>query len=170
MWRDAFDATGGFDTTLHTCEDVALCQRLRATGARIMSDSRMRTTHFGDPATLGQLFTGELWRGRDNLRVSLRRPVSLRTIVSLLVPMSELAAMAVAVTGLVVARAWLSTAGLAGLAALISLQSVRMLQSRLPNDRPRVGQTVAVAAVYGIARAFALVIGAPHQVRHRGSV
>ena len=32
VWREAFDAVGGFDTSLETCEDVDFCQKLRAMG------------------------------------------------------------------------------------------------------------------------------------------
>lgn len=72
---EVFRQLGGFDTSLETCEDVDLCQRLVAGGGRLMETDRMHSTHFGDPATLRALFFGELWRGRDNLKVSLRGPL-----------------------------------------------------------------------------------------------
>src|SRR5262249_14835699 len=68
--RSAFIELGGFDVSLETCEDVDLCNRLRAAGYRVVSDHRLRSIHFGDPSTLGALFVGELWRGRDNLRAT----------------------------------------------------------------------------------------------------
>src|SRR5207237_2176262 len=42
---EAFRRVQGFDPTLETCEDVDLCQRLRAAGYRVMSDHRLRSVH-----------------------------------------------------------------------------------------------------------------------------
>ena len=46
------------------------------------SGTRLRNVHHGDPASLARVFLGELWRGRDNARVSLRTPRSWRTLAS----------------------------------------------------------------------------------------
>jgi GT2 family glycosyltransferase len=85
----AFDAAGGFDTSLTTCEDVDLCNRLRAGGGRIVSDARMKNVHLGDPASLSALFKGERWRGRDNLRVSLRSSLTWRGLPSIVIPIVD---------------------------------------------------------------------------------
>ena len=45
-------------------------------GLRIVSDARLENIHHGDPRTLREVFFGELWRGRDNLRVSFRAAVA----------------------------------------------------------------------------------------------
>src|SRR5262249_26721652 len=87
---DAFREVSGFDTTLETCEDVDLCQRLRAAGYRVLSDDRLRSVHLGDPATLAALFRSELWRGRDNLRLALRGPLSWRGVPSVAIPVADL--------------------------------------------------------------------------------
>src|SRR5262245_55400306 len=63
--RTAFEKLGGFDESLDTCEDVELCQRLRAVGWRIVADERLGSVHAGDPKTLRELFVSERWRGRD---------------------------------------------------------------------------------------------------------
>ena len=80
--RSAFESVGGFDTSLTTCEDVDLCRRIRTAGHRIVSSSELRNVHYGDPATLWDLFKGELWRGQDNLRVTLRGPLTWRGLPS----------------------------------------------------------------------------------------
>ena len=49
----------------------------------------MRNVHFGDPATLWDLFRGELWRGRDNLRISLRGPLTWRGLPSVVIPIVD---------------------------------------------------------------------------------
>jgi glycosyltransferase involved in cell wall biosynthesis len=82
--RTVFQAVGGFDTALITCEDVDLCQRLIARGGRIVAVDAMVNVHYGDPRSLRALFRGELWRGRDNLRVTLRGPLTWRALPSVL--------------------------------------------------------------------------------------
>jgi hypothetical protein len=166
-----FERVCGFDARLETCEDVDLCQRIRDTGGRVRSDSRLESTHFGDPATLRELFAGELWRGRDNLRVSLRPPVSPRNLASLSVSIAELSLLIVAMAGLpgIGVAAWTAGWALAGIAVLAGLQTARMLRSGPPIAARDVAQTFAVASVYSVARALALVVPAPHWIRRQRS-
>ena len=168
--RDAFERIGGFDASLEACEDVDLCRRLRADGARLMSDSRLYSIHYGDPSTLRQLFAGELWRGRNNIAVSLRPPVSVRSIVSLLIPVLQLVLLSLLVAGALVGSTLgleLFGIGAAGIIALVLLQASRMLQRR--RVTPAVAaQIVVVAGVYGLARAFALIARTPHAARRAG--
>ncbi len=91
VWKWAFTRVGGFDTTLTTCEDVDLCQRLRQDGLRLVGDPRLHSIHYGDPKSLKQLFNSELWRGRDNLLVSLRGPLTMRDAPSIVGPILLLA-------------------------------------------------------------------------------
>ena len=49
--------------------------------------------HLGAPSKLRRLFLGELWRGRDNLRVTLRGPLTLRALPSVLLPVANLGAL-----------------------------------------------------------------------------
>ena len=51
--------------------------------------TRSVSVHYGDPRTLGAVFTGEMWRGRDNLRVTLRPPMNLRSTLSALQPLVD---------------------------------------------------------------------------------
>jgi GT2 family glycosyltransferase len=163
--RAVFDEAGGFDTTLETCEDVDLCRKLRARGYGVLADERMRNVHHGDPRTLREVFFGELWRGRDNVRVSLRAPRSPRTIASAAVPMANLAAAGGCLAG-VLSR---SVPGLAiaalSLAFLASVVLVRAaLMSRRVSDFP---QAVAVATAYDAGRALALAGRFGHGQRRR---
>lgn len=170
VWQDTFHQVGGFDLTLHTCEDVDLCQRIRAAGGRIVSDPRLKSTHHGDPATLRELFAGELWRGRDNIRVSLRRPLGWRTVVSALLPLSELALLAVALVGFLridQVGVQVGLAAIAGIIGLTVIQTARMLRASPAMSITILCQTFAVAGVFGLARALALVARAPHQVRQQ---
>ena len=166
--RDCLTALGGFDTSLETCEDVDLCQRLRRLGYRVVSDARLKSVHFGDPRTLGALFRGELWRGRDNVRASLRGPLTLRSLSSVLIPMLDVAALGVALIG---ALAWPIGGSRLLIAAAVTMGGFSALRAGVMVSRSaRVGArdtlaALAVACVYDVARALALVVRAPH---HRG--
>lgn len=174
IWRPAFLEAGGFDTTLETCEDVDLCQRLRRQGHTLKSDSGMRSVHMGDPKTLRAIFWGELWRGRDNLRVSFRGPMTARDLPSVVIPVLTLLLLALAGlallttpwTGLMGAAAAL--AALAGCAGLSALRALRMLP-RLSGGGPLdIARAWLVAAAYDAGRALSLIIRVRHGVRRRG--
>ena len=100
VWREVFEKVGGFDSRLETCEDVDFCQRLRRNGYGLWSDDRLRSVHLGDPRSLRALFFGELWRGRDNVKVSLRGPLTWRALPSVMIPLTILLLLTVAVGSL----------------------------------------------------------------------
>jgi glycosyl transferase family 2 len=171
--RDAYLAVNGFDQSLETCEDVDLCGRLRAAGWRVVSDDRLRSVHLGDPPTLRALFAGELWRGRDNLRISLRGPIGWRDMPSIVIPMIDLAAVAVAATGVLsmsMGGAAVAAGAAATIAGLASLRAARIVASRRRFGVGDICQSLAVAAVYDMARALALVSRAPHEARRAACV
>lgn len=161
--RRDFERVGGFDTTLESCEDFDFCQRLRSSGLQVISDGRLRSVHFGDPSTLRALFRAELWRGRDNLRAGLRGALTLRGVPSLVIPVLDLGCLAAAGGGLFLPDSGLPlTAGaLAALAALAGLRASRMI-ARSGLHKVGALQAFAVACVYDVARALALVYRAPH--------
>ena len=167
--RSAFERAGGFDTTLETCEDVDLCRKLRGCGYRLVADARLYNVHYGDPRTLRHVFLSELWRGRDNVRVSLRAPRSWRSIVSAAIPVSTLLALALMAIGLVAGTALgLAAASVAGLSVLtlIALRAAVMSGGARTGDFPR---ACAVAAAYELGRAFALTARAGYARRRRGA-
>jgi hypothetical protein len=168
--RSAFEAMGGFDTTLETCEDVDLCQRLIARGGRIVSVEGMVSVHHGDPRTLRAVFLGELWRGRDNLRVSLRVPLTRRSAPGVLMPVLTLGALLAAPAGLV----WLvrghPLVTLGAIAAVIALAipGAVLLVLRAPSVErgpAYAGRALAFSLVYNLGRALALVARAGHRTR-----
>jgi hypothetical protein len=166
--RRAFDAADGFDVRLQTCEDIDLCRRIRSRGYRILHDSRLRSVHFGDPATLRDVFRGELWRGRDNVRVSFRGRLTARGMPSVLIPLGEVALLALVALGLISAqRSGVMVAGLA-LTAMLSVAAARTM--RMLGNLHRITlaactQAFIVAAVYDLARALAIVGLGSHQNR-----
>jgi hypothetical protein len=166
--REAFERAGGFDPTLQTCEDVDLCRRLRRAGYRLVHDARLRNVHFGDPATLAALFRGELWRGRDNLRVSLRGPLTARELPSVIVPLANLAFMAVAILGGTIGGGFgivLVVTGVAGVLTAPMARAGRMLHHAGHVTPFTITQAYLVALTYDLARALALVRPGGHQAR-----
>ena len=167
--REVFVALGGFDTTLETCEDVDFCRRLRARGCQVISDPRLRSVHFGDPATLAALFRSELWRGRDNLKASLRGRLTAREIPSLAIPVVDLLLLFISAVGLAtLSRPGVTTSALA-MASIVALPSVRtsVMMRRLRTDPMGRLQVFAVAFVYDAARALARVARTGHDLRRR---
>ena len=168
--RNAFMAIGGFDESLETCEDVDLCQRLRRTGWRLVVEPGMRSIHFGDPATLTAIFMSELWRGRDNIRVTLRGPLTVRSLASLLIPLANLLLL-FSILGASIAittypHVWsLIAASISAFICLCIIRVIRMTQGS--EGFKNVGQNLAVASVYECARALALVTRATHKTRRR---
>jgi hypothetical protein len=166
--REAFERAGGFDESLQTCEDVALCATLRSCGYRVIAEPRMASVHHGDPETLKALFLGELWRGRDNVRVSLRSPITWRGLASLAASGSALAA-AVGVVASLLASPWVGVAPLAMAALLLlTVTALRagLLLRRMPG-RPPVGVLPAllVGGTYELARGCSLMVSASHDTR-----
>lgn len=168
LWRRAFESCGGFDVTLETCEDVDFCRRLRRDGMRVVSNERLRSVHLGDPATLHGLFVGELWRGRHNLRASLRSPVTARGLLSLVVPLLDLGLILAGALGLLGAPlgGWLVTVGAFSMILAISALRVGRMMVNLGTATPQdFGQALTVAAVYDLARALAPISRATHAIR-----
>jgi GT2 family glycosyltransferase len=162
--RQAFDAIGGFDVSLESCEDVDLCARLRAGGWRLLNVPAMRSVHHGDPPTLGRVFWSELWRGRDNIRVSLRAPWSIKNTVSMAIPIVELVAVPLSLAG---ALWWwpLGVMMLVLLLALIGLRVAALLRNTGGANPSGIGAAIAVAIAYDAGRAAALVARAGHHRR-----
>jgi GT2 family glycosyltransferase len=167
--RSVFHTVGGFDTSLDTCEDVDLCHRIGAAGWRILGDARLTSVHHGDPSTLRDLFKSELWRGRDNLRVSFRRPLVWAAIPSAILPVVDAALLGAGAIGVF---GWFAgwTPGLLATSAALSLlvggALLKVLRAVARDARAHglgVLQAVVVACVYDVARALALLTRAPHR-------
>ena len=168
--RAAFEAVGGFDERLEACEDVQLCQAVRQAGWRVVSEPGLDSIHHGDPRTLSELFFGELWRGRDNLNVSLRGPLTVRALPGTFAPIAALSCLGLLIVGLL-AWPWLSgtlaAAGAAGLLVIASLKTMVIIaRGRLISPLAWI-QGFAVAATYESARALSLVSSATHHTRMR---
>jgi GT2 family glycosyltransferase len=166
--RRAFESVGGFDSTLESCEDVDLCQRLRAASWRVIGDERLKNVHLGDPDTLARLFKAERWRGRDNLRVSMRGRLTARDLPSILAPVITVTGCATAIGGVLLwpifgRGSLLMAGGCCGVVlALSALRALRMVVSAPLRDPVAIGQAFLVALTYELARAGALLTRARH--------
>ena len=168
--RDVFQSVGGFDESLEACEDVKLCHAIRRAGHRIVSEPDMGSVHHGDPRRLSDLFFGELWRGRDNLRVSLAGPLSIRSLPGMVLPVTMLASLVLTAVGAVV-WPWVGpTMALVGLAlasAIVAARTVVIIRRGRLSTPVGWLQAAVVAATYDTARALSIVSGATHRTRMR---
>lgn len=170
--RDAFETAGGFDEQLETCEDVDLCARVAAAGWQVRVVPGMKSVHHGDPARLAQVFWGELWRGRDNLRVTFRGPTSLRTIASAAMPLAYAAAVVATVFGGLLGwplGAVVAAAGLSGLVALVALRASTMRRNAGGRWPAGLWAALQVAVAYDLGRAAALFVGVGHGRRREAT-
>ena len=83
--REAFNAVGGFNENLVTCEDVDLSYRLASLG-RIVSDKSIVAVHHGEAATIRQFLQKERWRGKSNYQGLRQHGLQMKEIPSLLLP------------------------------------------------------------------------------------
>jgi GT2 family glycosyltransferase len=156
---DVFRRVGGFDATLEACEDVDLSRRIRESGGIIVSDGRLLSVHYGDPASLSALFRGELWRGRNNLQVSLRERPSLRSMPSIVIPVAQLGVLSGTLAALLLRRPELAALGVAAFALPSIARALRIRQ----RSSVLFSHAMAVASTYDTARALALVMRARHR-------
>jgi hypothetical protein len=164
---DVFQRIGGFDESLETCEDVDLCRRLVVTG-RLVADEALASVHYGDPRTLRAVYAGEKWRGRDNLRVTLRPPMNLRSALSALQPLVTVAVLvAAAFLILVDWRRTLQYVMAAG--AFDVLGSLPRALQMFVRGRRRsplaLVRCLVVAIAFDLGRAAAIVVRATHATR-----
>lgn len=85
VFRDKFKKVDGFNEDLITCEDVDLCYRLKEHG-RIISDGRIQVVHLGEAATVKEFFLKELWRGKGNFAGLRSHGLTLKELVSVVIP------------------------------------------------------------------------------------
>jgi hypothetical protein len=161
--KAAFQAIGGFNEALTTCEDVDLCYRL-GQRHRILSDPALRSVHLGEAPTLGRFFRKERWRGRGNLAGLLAHRIHLAELPSVALPLYHLAGLLAlpltALYALAGAPLWplATSAGLLALPAMSLALAVAIQVGQLRAWPP----LAVVYFVYGLARAAALLPGWGH--------
>ena len=118
-----------------------------------------------DPRTIRALFFGELWRGRDNIRVTVRGPKTLRNLRSAAIPVYQLVALGACVIALLMHWWWVAAIALLQALAPAALRAALMLRRKLRRTIFGAAQAFVVAIVFDAARAFALLARASHQTR-----
>jgi glycosyltransferase involved in cell wall biosynthesis len=61
--RKLFNEIGGFNTFYTTGEDVKLCSDARMRGGKIVTNEKIKTTHWGYPRDVRSFFRRERWHG-----------------------------------------------------------------------------------------------------------
>ena len=163
--RSAFERIGGFNAALTACEDVDLCNRLRLAGFRIVAEPDLRSIHFGDPKTLKALFYGELWRGRDNLKVTFSGPRTFTHLRSALVPIADLACVTAGVLALLSGRPIVAMALVALPLIPAAVKTAMIVRRQLRRGFVAMAQAFAVVLVFDTARALAIVARGNHRAR-----
>jgi glycosyltransferase involved in cell wall biosynthesis len=160
--RSAFEAVGGFDESLITCEDSDLGYKLSARG-RLLRDCTIRTVHHGESKTLKQFVRREAWRSRGNLRSFFGRKLVLSELPSLLVPplfvLTLVAGLILIVARLATGWAFLGLAGSVLLLLALLLPILQLLRKGITPLRPWLFvRAWLLVSVYYWARAVGLVI------------
>lgn len=163
--RSAFERVGGFNAALTACEDVDLCNRLRLAGDRIVADPALRSVHFGDPKTLKALFFGELWRGRDNLRVTFSGPRTFRHLRSAIVPIADLACIVAGAIAMLTAHPVIALALWTLALVPAGIKAAFIVRRQWRRGFVSAVQAFAVAVVFDVARALALLAKGSHRAR-----
>jgi hypothetical protein len=167
---ELFRQLGGFDEALETCEDIDLCRRLLIARKRLVEDPRLVNIHHGDPRSLSGVFRGERWRGRDNLRVTFRPPLELRSVLSALQPATTLVVVAALLLLAVVSGSVWWLVGAAAFLLAASFPRWLQMMSRAGKMAPGMWfKCAAVAIVFDLGRAAALVAHASHDSRGSSS-
>jgi glycosyltransferase involved in cell wall biosynthesis len=163
--RSAFEGVGGFNAALTACEDVDLCNRLRFAGHRIVADPELRSIHFGDPRTLKALFFGELWRGRDNMRVTFSGPRTFSHLRSVLIPIADLLCLMAGVIALLAGQPAVALTLWALAIIPAAIKATFIVRRQLRRGFVTAAQALAVAVVFDMARALALLARGSHRAR-----
>ena len=85
MKKEHFEAIGGFDEQLVTCEDCDLGYRLSERGDLLYVPAATHI-HFGESKSLNEVLWREAWRSQGNLRLAFSRPADWKNWLSLLLP------------------------------------------------------------------------------------
>jgi len=70
--RTSYEEIGGFNSSLETGEDVDLCRRLKEKGYTIFNDPIIKSTHYGSPGNIKEMFLREIWHGKTMLNVFMK--------------------------------------------------------------------------------------------------
>lgn len=157
--RETFEACGGFDENLVTCEDYDLTLRLKKMGT-LLNDSRIVAIHHGEASTVRHFYRKEKWRAASNFKGLLRHGLVLREIPSLVAPLGHCILLV-----LVILSPLLLSTGVAGIIFTLFLlwQALLLLVSYRKNQPGAVLMPVMqlywLLNIYFTARGLAVLTG-----------
>ena len=155
--KKAFVDCGGFNESLITCEDVDFCYRLKRT-YKSVSDSGIKSVHFGEAKTVSEFFRKERWRSQSNLQGVLSHGFYWREVPSLVLPIYYLIAIICLPLTLVnlVTGSYLPL--IINVVALLLPSLLLALRTSLrAGDFSRFGPLTYLYLVYSFARAAAMI-------------
>ncbi len=159
--RDAFEALGGFDESLTTCEDADLSYRLTRRGT-LLDDPEVLVLHHREPATLAAFLRKEIWHGKDSYHRLRAGGMVADEIPSLIIPLLALSFALLFVAGVIASphglRSWPLHLGWIGLVSLPSLLTLRAVVRKRPEIQ-RIFPIFVLYSCYVLARLCALVLG-----------
>jgi glycosyltransferase involved in cell wall biosynthesis len=159
--RDAFEAAGGFDESLTTCEDADLSYRLARRGT-LLDDPEVLVLHHREPASLGAFLRKEIWHGKDSYHRLRAGGMVADEIPSLIIPLLALSFSLLFLAGLLSSshglRSWPLHLGWIGLLTLPSLLTLRAVVRKGAGFR-RIFAIFTLYSCYVLARVCALVLG-----------
>lgn len=146
-----FNAIGGFDESLETCEDSDLSYRLGQRG-QLRRDYRCPVRHLGESKSVGEFFRREMWRSGGNFHSALKRGALLQESISLFIPvgyvMLLLITVLLVITAAFLGGMWWAVAGLFATLLVFAPVAIATYKSR----RLSGGGVGLLIAIYLLAR------------------
>ncbi len=156
--RVDFEALGGFDETLVSCEDADLSYRLGTRG-KVVDDSALAARHHREPRNLWRFFLKEMWHGRDSYARLAQSGLHRSEIPSLALPLWSFLALLLSLAGLVLGLTanWWWIFGLGCLGFWLPPLAYTMRAVLTKGSLQRSPQFVLLYGVYAMARTLALL-------------
>jgi len=163
--RDIFQSVNGFDTSLITCEDYDLGVRLKAYGD-IICDPGIQAVHHGEAHTVKRFYEKERWRGVSNISGLRTHGFTWSELPSLLFPLVQIVAIAVALITLVLIIAGIASPWWIPLGLIVWQLPIFLMSYKKSGDTRKLKQAGGIWAllnVYFTARGQSLFMGAAWQ-------
>ncbi len=151
--RADFNAVGGFDETLDTCEDSDLSFRLAERG-ELRREYQCPVRHLGESQSLTEFFRRELWRSRGNFHSARKRGSMFNEFASLFLPSAYLLLLLLAPIASCAALLYGGWWSVVAVVTIVSLVAVPLAITVCKHGWKHFGATAALVSVYLIARAL----------------
>lgn len=151
-----FNAIGGFNERLTTCEDAEIGIRITQGGHKLINSSAIRSIHLRNPKTIAKFVKNEIWHGTnmvDTFRLNYMDKALIMTVLFFLAHIGVLAGFLLLTV--FNGGAWLFLISLAFLLAILSSSTLyRIKRSRKYH---MLFHTMCLYYFYFVARTIALI-------------